>query len=39
MPELSRLDLDEIATALADQGDYEHRWLLDPPFRTGVRGP
>jgi hypothetical protein len=29
----SRLDLDEIATALADQTDYEHRWLIDP--RTG----
>jgi len=26
----SRLDLDEIATALADQTDYEHRWLIDP---------
>jgi hypothetical protein len=31
--ELSRLDLDEIATALADQTDYEHRWLINP--RTG----
>jgi len=31
--ELSELDLDEIATALADQEDYEHRWLVDP--RTG----
>jgi hypothetical protein len=28
--ELNGLDLDEIATALADQDDYEHRWLLDP---------
>ena len=27
------MDVDEIATALADQTDYEHRWLLDP--RTG----
>ncbi len=27
------IDVDEIATALADQTDYEHRWLLDP--RTG----
>ena len=26
----SRLDLDEIATALADQTDDEHRWLIDP---------
>lgn len=33
MLELNGLDLDEIATALADQNDYEHRWLLDP--RTG----
>jgi Uncharacterised protein family (UPF0158) len=31
--DLGRLDLDEIATALADQTDYEHRWLIDP--RTG----
>jgi Uncharacterised protein family (UPF0158) len=30
MLELSSLDLEEIATALADQTDYEHRWLLDP---------
>jgi len=27
------LNLDEIATALSDQTDYEHVWLLDP--RTG----
>ncbi len=33
MLELNGLDLDEIATALADQDDYEHRWLLDP--KTG----
>jgi hypothetical protein len=31
--DLSRLDVDEIATALSDQADYEHRWLIDP--RTG----
>jgi Uncharacterised protein family (UPF0158) len=30
MLDLSGLDLDEIATALADQSDYEHRWLIDP---------
>lgn len=30
MLELSSLDLEEIATALADQTDYEHRWLIDP---------
>ena len=33
MLDLGRLDLDEIASALADQTDYEHRWLIDP--RTG----
>lgn len=33
MLELSGIDVDEIATALADQTDYEHRWLIDP--RTG----
>jgi hypothetical protein len=30
MLDLSRLDLDEIATALSDQTDYEHRWLVNP---------
>jgi uncharacterized protein UPF0158 len=30
MLDLSRLDLDEIATALADQNDYDHRWLINP---------
>ncbi|HEV8555094.1 MAG TPA: UPF0158 family protein [Actinophytocola sp.] len=30
MLDLSRLDLDEIAQALADQTDYEHRWLINP---------
>lgn len=30
MLDLSGLDLDEIATALADQTDYEHRWLVNP---------
>lgn len=33
MLDLDRLDLDEIATALQDQTDYEHHWLIDP--RTG----
>jgi hypothetical protein len=28
--DLSRLDLDEIAEALSDQTDYEHRWLINP---------
>jgi hypothetical protein len=27
---LSDLDLKEIASALSDQTDYEHRWLIDP---------
>lgn len=30
MLDLSRLDLDEIAQALSDQNDYEHRWLINP---------
>jgi Uncharacterised protein family (UPF0158) len=30
MLDLTNLDLDEIATALADQDAYEHRWLIDP---------
>ncbi len=29
MLDLSRVDLDEIATALEDQTDYEHRWLIN----------
>jgi hypothetical protein len=33
MFELEQLEVGEIATALADQTDYEHRWLIDP--RTG----
>ena len=33
MLDLSGIDVEEIASALADQTDYEHRWLLDP--RTG----
>jgi hypothetical protein len=33
MLDLGEVDVEEIATALADQTDYEHRWLLDP--RTG----
>jgi Uncharacterised protein family (UPF0158) len=31
--DLGKLDVDEIAMALSDQSDYEHRWLIDP--RTG----
>jgi Uncharacterised protein family (UPF0158) len=27
--DLTTLDLDEIATALADQTDYEHQWLIN----------
>ena len=33
MLDLDAIDLEEIATALADQSDYEHRWLTDQ--RTG----
>jgi hypothetical protein len=33
MLDLGSLDLEEIGNALADQTDYEHRWLIDP--RTG----
>ena len=33
MLDLGAIDVEEIATALADQTDYEHRWLIDP--RTG----
>jgi hypothetical protein len=28
--DLSSLDLEGIASALADQTDYEHRWLINP---------
>jgi hypothetical protein len=28
--DLSAIDLDEIANALADQADYEHHWLINP---------
>ena len=30
MLSLAQVDLDDIAQALSDQTDYEHRWLLDP---------
>jgi len=30
MLDLGKLDVEEIAEALADQTDYEHRWLIDP---------
>ena len=33
MLDLGGIDVEEIATALADQTDYEHKWLIDP--RTG----
>ena len=33
MVDLDSIDVEEIATALADQTDYDHRWLFDP--RTG----
>lgn len=28
--DLDNIDVEEIATALADQTDYDHRWLFDP---------
>jgi len=28
--DLAKRDLDEIAMALSDQTDYEHRWLIHP---------
>ena len=30
MLDLSSIDLEEIANALADQTDYEHHWLINP---------
>ena len=33
MLDLDPIDIEAIAAALADQTDYEHRWLIDP--RTG----
>lgn len=33
MVDLDAVDVEEIATALADQTDFEHRWLVDP--KTG----
>jgi hypothetical protein len=33
MLDLGAIDVEEIATALSDQTDYGHRWLIDP--RTG----
>jgi hypothetical protein len=30
MLDLSGLDLEEMGNALADQTDYEHRWLISP---------
>ena len=30
MLDLDTIDVDAIATALADQTDHEHRWLIDP---------
>lgn len=30
MFEVDALDIDDIAMALADQTDYDHRWLIDP---------
>src|SRR4029077_9216031 len=33
MLDLDAIDVEEIAMALADQTDYDHRWLINP--RTG----
>ena len=33
MLDLAAIDVEEVATAMADQTDYELRWLIDP--RTG----
>lgn len=33
MLDLAAIDVEEIANALSDQTDYDHRWLIDP--RTG----
>ncbi|GEM_PF-3773710 len=30
MLDLAKLDLEEIAMALSDQTEYEHRWMIDP---------
>ena len=30
MLDLNAIDVEELASALADQTDYEHRWLIDP---------
>ena len=30
MLDLAKVDVREIADALADQTDYDHRWLIDP---------
>jgi Uncharacterised protein family (UPF0158) len=46
MLDLAKIDVDEIATALSDQTDYEHLWLIDPRTRdmsfwtsdTGIDG-
>ncbi len=44
MLDLSSLDLEEIAAALADQTGYGHRWLINPQtgeivFWTSDTGP
>lgn len=34
MLDLYGLDIEEIALALADQTDYDHRWLINPCRRA-----
>ena len=36
MLDLGRIDLEEIAIALVDRTDYEHRWLIDPARAVGA---
>ena len=37
MLDLGGFDLEELATALADQTDCEHRWLMDSVFLGWAR--
>jgi hypothetical protein len=36
--DLPAIDVEEIATALGDQTDNEHRWLVDPRTGQGAFG-
>jgi len=39
MLDLDAVDVEEIANALADQTDYDHRWLIDPETGGWPSGP